>query len=176
MAHVIFISGCGGAGKDTTGALLLERLDRGALLDLDALIRVSPWEFAQPLRNLGIRNGAAVIRNFIEERYELIILLGGLTEEAELRLLEENLPDDTRISLIWLSVPKPLRDSRRIKRARDEGDKPQHLDQIDRVLTDPGQLNPRTGEYFRIEAETLSPSEVVTEVLKLIGVGSQAGV
>lgn len=176
MAHVVFISGCGGAGKDTTGQLLLERLDRGALLDLDSLIRVRPWEFERPLRNLGIRNGAAVIRNFIEEQFEPIILLGGVTEEVELRLLEENLPADTRISFVWLDVPKAMRDGRRIRRARDEGDKPEHLDQIDLVLTDPGELKPRAGDYFRIEAGPLSATEVATEVLKLVGIRSKAGV
>jgi hypothetical protein len=43
MFNLLLINGCGGAGKDTAGRLLLQTLPHSALLDIKALSQTNPW-------------------------------------------------------------------------------------------------------------------------------------
>ena len=67
---------------------------------------------------------------------------------------------------VWLDVEKAIRDKRRIGRARDMADSPEHLDYIDSVVTDPGKLSIPNGAYYRLKIDGETPNEVLGNVLE----------
>jgi hypothetical protein len=62
-------------------------------------------------------------------------------------------------------VPKQVRDARRIERRLDEADRREHLDAVDLVFTDPGELVVPGGRFLRIRPESLSASQLA-EIIK----------
>lgn len=162
MFNLILINGCGGAGKDTTGRLLLQALPRCALLDIKNLSQTNPWSFDE--YHLGLRNAALIIKSYFEAGFTTVVFTGGLSSQDRLNFLQSLLPLNSQPLYVWLDVPKKLRDPRRILRARDDADKAQYLDKVDSVLTDPGNLTIAGGEFLRIDAENLSSTEVVARI------------
>lgn len=172
MGNLLLINGCGGAGKDTTGQLLLTKLKTAALIDIKGVTRVEPWQYGGAIGRLGVQNAASLISNFNSAKYNTIILTGGVENQEKFDLLHSLVPKDLNLYYFWLDVPKSIRDERRIVRQRDEGDNPQHLDQIDSVFTDPGTLCMSTGKYFRITATSLTRRQVAEYILSAIELGS----
>ena len=168
MTDIILINGCGGAGKETTSKALLKQCSHGAWLDIKGLIRVEPWEFGGEVGKLGIRNAAALIGNFISGGYDPVIFSGGINNQECLFLLDSLLESNSPRHFVWLEASKGVRDVRRHKRARDEGDKPQYLDQIASVFTDPGELVVPNGRYYRICSEVSPPEELAREILSWV--------
>lgn len=164
MPVLVLVNGCGGAGKDTAGRGLLQAIESSALLDIKALSMTNPWDYQN--FELGIQNAAALISSYAAAGFSHIILSGGVNSQARLDALLARLPSAIQVCCFWLEVPKSARDERRVARRRDEADKPQHLDAIDRVFTDPGTLRVPNGVWKRIPAESLSPGEVVSTILK----------
>lgn len=162
MFNLVLINGCGGAGKDTAGRLLLQSLPRCALLDIKSLAHTNPWSFDE--YHLGLRNAALVINNYIEAKFPIVIFTGGLSSQDRLDYLQSLLRPGVRPLYIWLDVPKHVRDPRRISRNRDDADKAQYLLHVDTVFTDPGNLAVLHGRYLRIDAENLSPGEVIAKI------------
>jgi hypothetical protein len=169
MNRLILINGCGGAGKDTSGRLLLEELPRSALIDIKALSMTNPWEYSD--FQLGLRNAAAIIKNFFEEGFDHVIFSGGLNSQDRVDyFFEQSLPD-LQTFYCWLDVPKETRDRRRIGRNRDKGDGAQYLDKIDEVFTDPGGLALLNGKFHRFEVGTLTPTEVISKIKDTLSLG-----
>jgi chloramphenicol 3-O-phosphotransferase len=81
MADVLILTGPPASGKTTVAQALAERYDRVAHIDVDAVRRfVTPTGFAKPgsperrhQRLLGVRNACALSRNFVVERFGVII-------------------------------------------------------------------------------------------------------
>ena len=69
---------------------------------------------------------------------------------------------------VWLDVGKAIRDKRRIARARDMADNPEHLDYIDSVITDPGKLLIPNGAYYRVQICDETPHAVLENVLETL--------
>lgn len=168
MVQIILINGCGGAGKDTSGKKLLEVIPQGALIDIKSISRTQPWDFND--YQIGLKNASSLINNFIEAKFVPIIFTGGIFDQNRLDYFLEFISPQIKVHFFWLHVEKSLRDIRRVKRARDNGDQPEYLDQIDSVFTDPGELQVRNGKFTRIDAANLEPDQVVTSILSLSGV------
>ncbi len=164
MFELILINGCGGAGKDTTGRLLLPKLANAALIDIKALSITNPWKYSD--FQIGLKNAAVLINSYAEAGYSQIILTGGVNSQDRLDYLINLLPKSIRIHYFWLDVSKATRDTRRIARSRDEADKAQFLDSVDLVFTDPGDLNIPNAQFERISSERMTQDEVVTTIRK----------
>ena len=165
---LIIIGGCGGAGKETTGKLLSEALEPSAWIDIDSLGKVAPWAYGEKLISLSIENAAALVNNFFRASYYQVVLSGGIQSQRELDALIARVPADCRVLYIWLGVDKTRRDKRRIARARDAADKAEFLDDIDSVVTDPGELKIPNGAYFRLQIDGETPHEVLERVVKTL--------
>lgn len=164
MNHLILINGCGGAGKDTTGRLLLKSFSKAALLDIKGLSLVEPWVYSD--FHLGLRNAATLVRNYKDAGYPNIIFSGGINSQERFDFFASLLPKGISIKYFWLDVPKSKRDKRRILRNRDEGDAARYLDDIDKVFTDPGNLIVLDSSFERIEASRMSPEQVVDVITR----------
>jgi chloramphenicol 3-O-phosphotransferase len=81
MAEVLILTGPPASGKTTVAVALAERYDRVAHIDVDVVRHfVTPTGFAKPRsperrhqRLLGARNGSALARNFLADRFGAII-------------------------------------------------------------------------------------------------------
>ena len=135
-----------------------------ALLDIKGLSSTNPWCFED--FELGIRNAVSLIHNYAEKGWPQIILVGGVNSSDRLSYLLSELRVKATIHYFWLDVPKQVRDARRIERRRDEADRKEHLDAIDLVFTDPGELVVPGGRFFRIRPELLSPSQLAEIIMQ----------
>jgi shikimate kinase len=165
---LIIISGCCGAGKETTGRLLLSALEPSAWIDMKSLGKISPWAYEEKMVSLSIENAADLVDNFFRAGYCQVISSGGIYSQRELDTLMTLVHTDCRVIYVWLDVGKAIRDKRRIARARDPADNPEHLDYIDSVITDPGKLLIPNGAYYRVQIDDGTPHEVLENVLETL--------
>ena len=165
---LIIISGCCGAGKETTGRLLLSVLEPSAWIDMKSLGRIEPWAYGEELISLCVENAADLVDNFFRAGYYQVVLSGGIHSQRELDALMTFVHTDCRVIYIWLDVDKAVRDKRRIARARDDADSPEHLDFVDSVVTDPGELSISSGAYYRLTTDCETPQEVLKNVLEVL--------
>ncbi|MCB0334879.1 MAG: hypothetical protein KDD62_01195 [Bdellovibrionales bacterium] len=169
MTTLILINGCGGAGKDTTGRLLLKSLPKAALLDIKGLSLFHPWEYSD--FQVGLTNAASLVRNYCDVGYPSIIFSGGLNSQERIDFFTSLIPESVSLKYFWLDVPKSQRDIRRIDRRRDDGDQAHYLDAIDEVFTDPGTLTIRNCAFERVEAAQLSPQQVMDKIKTKLNTG-----
>lgn len=73
MRQVIILNGPAGVGKTTVGKLLAQRAENGVCISGDALKNFVVRRTGSVKGRLGYRNGATLIRNFIEAGYELVV-------------------------------------------------------------------------------------------------------
>ena len=165
---LIIISGCCGAGKETTGELLLSALEPSAWIDIKSLGKIRPWAYGEELLSLCIENAAALVSNFFRSGYCQVVLSGGINSQRELDALMILVRTDCRVIYVWLDVDKTIRDRRRIARARDTADNPEHLDYIDSVITDPVILSISNGAYYRLRIDGETPHEVLENILETL--------
>jgi len=165
---LIIIGGCCGAGKETTGRLLSEALEPSAWIDFKSLGRIAPWAYDEKLISLSIENARALVNNFFRAGYCQVVLSGFGFSQKEFDALTALVHADCRVLYVWLDVDKIVRDKRRIGRARDAADKPEFLDDIDAVVTDPGELSIPNGAYFRLQIADETPDEVLERVVETL--------
>lgn len=165
---LIIISACCGAGKETTGGLLLSALEPSAWIDMKSLGKIRPWAYEEKMVLLSIENAADLVDNFFSAGYCQVILSGGIFSQRELDTLMSLIHTDCRVIYVWLDVGKVIRDKRRIARARDLADDPEHLDYIDSLITDPGKLLIPNGAYYRVQIGGETPHEVLENVLETL--------
>jgi chloramphenicol 3-O-phosphotransferase len=81
MADILILTGPPGSGKSAVAEALGERYDRVAHIEVEVLRRfITPTGFAKPHQperehqyRLGVRNACALARNFVEERFGVVI-------------------------------------------------------------------------------------------------------
>ena len=164
---LIIVSGCSGAGKETTDRLLSSALEPSAWIDLKSLGKFAPWDHEKYIA-VSINNAAPLIDNFFKAGYAQVVLSSFVFSQSqrELDALVSLVQTECRMLFVWLDVDKTIRDKRRIGRARDGADKAEFLKFVDSVITDPGELKIPNGEYFRVQVDSETPHEVLERVVK----------
>lgn len=117
---LILVTGEEGAGKSTVMSALLPRTPGGAKIDAEDVGQVNPFIFNEPFLDLLWGNVTSVITNYWAAGYPTVItgsLLDGDTH-ASFQQFRKRLPDDIDVYVIHLSASKPVRDQRRIDRAK----------------------------------------------------------
>jgi broad-specificity NMP kinase len=165
--RILLISGQVGSGKTTVAKRLLTTLDNAALIELDSLVAVNPFEFNDSLHNLGIENAVSLIRNFSKNGYEHIIVSGLIKNQKSLDSFFDSLLG-AQFFLVWLRADQAMRKQRKQSRARDDADKEENFDFIDRLTSDTPDFSIKNGKYSIIDTTTKSVEDVVQEVQALI--------
>lgn len=168
MNKLILINGKGGSGKTTTAEQVFQLLEHAALVDIDDLMRVKPWEFNKQLAGLGITNATTMINNFFTAKYKYVILSGGIYTQALLDQLIKKLKASCHISFIWLTADKKIRDKRRLKRGRDAADSSEHFDTIDSLFQDVASLKMQSGSFTSIDTTKLSAKETAKRIISIV--------
>lgn len=70
---IILINGSINAGKSTVAKLLAKKLPQSALVEIDTFHEMIGWLPIDKAIPLNLRNAVSVIRNFIQEDYEVIV-------------------------------------------------------------------------------------------------------
>lgn len=145
---LILVTGPEGAGKTTVMSALLRQTPGAAKIDAEDVGQVNPFTFDREFLELLWNNVIAVINNFWASGYETVIT-GSLLpsdEHGSLQLFRDRLPEDMALYVVHLHAAKPVRDQRRIDRA-----KPSSREWRDRVdasySADVGSLRDNAGEY-----------------------------
>ncbi len=165
---VVLLNGPAGSGKTTVARALFERLGSCALLDVDALTTVEPFEWGKDLSLLGLRNAAAVIHNFHAAGFSQVILAGGAFRQDLVDALADLLPPGTRLCYFWLGAERSVRHGRCLARARDGADAAEFLDWRDRLMPYPGPLHVPGGRYYEVDTTALSPEQAAEAMLVLL--------
>lgn len=165
MATLILINGQGGAGKSTTAKMLLRMLRPAAYIPTDSLVSVEPFEWNEQLLGLGIHNAALLIRSFADAGYQYIILCGLLNRQAMLDRFCAEAAAGHRLVYVWLRAAQTVRNGRRIQRARDDADHPQHFDFLDALIPDLAvPLSVPNGAFVELDTSTLTPHQVAQQI------------
>jgi len=166
MKKLILINGNGGVGKATTAQLLYSKLPDSAWIHMRWLLAYKAWQPNKKSSRLGITNAAAVINNYFAEGVVQVIHSGNVQDQEDLDYLQSLITVEHQTFYFWLDAADDVRYDRLVKRARDEGDKPESARKlISRYSVDPGNLMIREGLYQRIETSLKEPEEIVNEMI-----------
>jgi len=117
---LILVTGEEGAGKSTVMSALLPRTPGGAKIDAEDVGQVNPFNFDQAFLDLLWDNVTSVIANYWAAGYPTVIT-GSLLDSdthASFQQFRTRLPNDPDVYVVHLSASKPVRDQRRIDRAK----------------------------------------------------------
>jgi hypothetical protein len=117
---LILVTGGEGAGKTTVMSALLPHTPDGAKLDAEDVGQVNPFVFDGPFLQLIWSNVSEVITNYWAAGYATVItgsLLDGDTY-ASFQQFRTMLAENVSIYVVHLFAAKPVRDQRRIDRAK----------------------------------------------------------
>jgi len=169
VQKVVLISGQGGSGKSTCSHLLYERLESVALIEADAVIKVKPWIEYEKLRKLGMINGAGLIQNYWDAGYENIICPGMVWNQKDMDFLCSKISDLSKnIVLFWLHTEKNERHRRRIDRKRDDADKLEALEAVDKVVNGRKPDSIPSRRIYEIDTTERKPVEVVDAMFQAL--------
>lgn len=168
MKSIFLINGQAGCGKNTIAKTLMNKLEPSAWIDIDDVVRVRPWEYKNKLYILGLKNAAALVNNFYTEGYLQVMLSGGIHSQELYLEFPGLLKHQCKIFYIWLHADKNIRDKRRLRGAISTTDTQKHLDYVDSLIPDAGELDLKLATYIRIDTGVKNPDEIVTEILKTV--------
>ncbi|MSU54693.1 MAG: hypothetical protein EXS48_02595 [Candidatus Staskawiczbacteria bacterium] len=168
MGKIILINGQGGAGKTSVSKELLKELKNSAYFDVDFLVATNPWEFGDATDNLAIKNAISLINNFFEKGFENIIVSGLTRNQKLLDKFTEQLNKGISILFIWLRANKETRLSRKEGRGRDDADKKEHFNFLDKLMPDVESIEVKNGRSIFIEISSKTIQEIVSEIKKVI--------
>ena len=155
-----------GSGKTITGEILQTKLDNCARIESDFLILVKPFEPGENLTRIKIQNTATQILNFVSEKYENILVVGGAWNQTELNQFFEMLPyAECEIIIFWLNASKEERFARSLKRG-DPDDNVEWLERMEKLFPTPVlPLKVLQGKSYVIETDNKPPDMVADEIV-----------
>jgi thymidylate kinase len=168
---LILINGNGGSGKKTNAQLLYSKLPDAAWIHMRWLLALKSWAPTERFTDLGLRNAAAVINNYFSEGVEQVIYSGLINTQQALKRLLSLIEDKCSVSYFWLHADKSILRQRLIKRARDDGDKPEFVDYL--LSTYHGQpplIAMSDASYFVIDTNSKPPEQIVEEMISSLKV------
>lgn len=88
---IIFLNGSINAGKSTVARLLAKRIPRPAVVEVDSLHAFIEWVDIDACGTLNLENAVAVIRNFVREKFNVVVPCPIL--DADYKYLVDRLKD-----------------------------------------------------------------------------------
>ncbi|MBI2049256.1 MAG: AAA family ATPase [Parcubacteria group bacterium] len=163
--RIIFISGHVGSGKTTLGEILQDKFASCARVEPDFLILVRPFEIGPKLSQLSMKNTTAIVSNFLEEKYENILVVGGIWNQEQLDYyLQTFSPDKYVVRVVWLHASKDVRHARALKRG-DPGDNIEWLEKVENSLPYPTlPLKVPGGVFHQVDVDDKKPEDVLNKV------------
>lgn len=120
MQQVIILNGPAGVGKTTIGKLLAQESENSVCISGDALKDFIIRKTDTVKGRLGYKNGASLIRNFVDAGYELIIFEYIFPSKKQISYFLKKLNVDVPVFLYTLWAPLEIvreREAKRIGRA-----------------------------------------------------------
>jgi hypothetical protein len=153
-----------GTGKSTIVRALLHRTPRAAQIDAEDVGQVNPFEMNEAFIELLWKNVLALIVNFWEAGYSNVIAGSFLSTYEEYRRFRQQLPKDVDIYLVHLCTSKPVRDQRRIERAKPTSK--YWRDRIDLLYPEDTTLQNAQDDYryIRVDNDHLSIDDTVAVI------------
>lgn len=164
MEKIILINGQGGVGKSSVAKSLLLELENSAYIDVDFLSSVNPFEFGGKLDDLIRKNTIDLINNFSDTGYQNIIISGLVRNQKLLDKFTEQLSKKVDILFVWLRANRDVRISRKEDRSRDNADKEEYLDFLDKLMPDIDSIEIKSGKSIFINTSSKTIQEVVDEI------------
>ena len=135
------------------------------------LLQLKSWAPTQRFTNLGVRNAAAVMNNHFSEGVEHVIFSGLIETQEDLDRLLSLVEYECSVCYFWLHADKSTIRERYIKRARDDGDKPEFVDYLLSINDgQPPLIAIPDGSYFVIDNNSRSPEQIVEEMISRLKV------
>jgi|SRR3989344_6300698 len=161
---IILINGQSGTGKSSVAKALMSGLKDSAHIEVDSLVATNPWEFGGKTDDLAIKNAVSLIHNFSKSGFDNIVVSGLTRNQILLDQFLEQLKHDAEIIFIWLRADKEIRKSRKLGRDRDDADKQESFDVVDRVYPDIQSIELKNGKSLFIDTSSKSIPEVVEDI------------
>ncbi len=120
MRQVIILNGPAGVGKTSVGKLLAQKSENSVCISGDALKNFIVRKTSAVTGRLGYKNGASLIRNYLDAGYELVIFEYIFPSKEQIDYFFEVLKVDVPVFLYTLWAPLAVvkqREAARIERA-----------------------------------------------------------
>ncbi len=154
---LLIINGAPGVGKSTIGNILFSKLDNSAFLDGDDVWRINPFEVTDRTRNIVERNIIFILRNYIEAKYEYVILSWVLHRQSIIDKLLNNLSDlNFKVHVFTLICSEEILIERRQQQG---GETAIAIDRLHQSL----KL-----ETKKFDTEILKPDEIVSRIMESV--------
>ncbi len=161
MKQVIILNGPAGVGKTSVGKLLAQESENSVCISGDAFKDFIVRKTGTVKGRLGYKNGASLIRNYLDAGYELVIFEYVFPSKKQIDYFFEELKVDVPVFLYTLWAPLEVvkeRESRRIERISLGEQVTKCHEELASNLNDLGEI---------INTDQLAPKEVVENILKL---------
>lgn len=167
--NLLIITGQEGSGKTTVCRALLAHTPNAARIDAEDVGQTNPWEMNDAFVRLLWKNVCAIITNFVDAGFENIIAGSFLNTKDELKAFQKALGMDMNVYVIHLCAMKPVRDERRMQRAKPTTE--EWRNRLDALYREDRTLqHADTYTYVRIDNDSQSVAETITAIKRALPV------